>query len=181
VPVDARRQVVRRGEEGRQIDPVRLVAAGLIAVRPGTLGAAPEQGHGAAGVPPVRVGQADGDLGEPLPQVALAGPCGLPRRLEDLMGVERAARAQQLAGQPGRVRPGKREVLGHLRLAALAAAQRPSQPVTRARVPRPAGVIAVPSHRSGSGSASQPRSSVPKASGRSSCGKCPAPSITCHR
>jgi len=35
--------------------------------------------------------------------------------------------------------------------------------------------------RSGSWSASQPRSSVSNASGRSSWGKCPAPSITCQR
>ena len=85
--------------------------------------------------------------------------------------MKRAPRAHQLVGQPGRVRPGEREVVGDARLVGIGGAvtvERSSQRVTRARVPRSAGGIAIPPHRSGSGSASQPRSSVLKTSGRSS-------------
>ncbi len=55
------------------------------------------------------------------------------------------------------------------------------QGVAGPRVPRSAGRVAVPRQRSGSGSASQPSSSVSRISGRSSCGKWPAPSITRQR
>ena len=147
---------------------------GLVLVHADPLGAAPEQGHGPAGIAPLRVRQPDRDLGQSLPQVAFTGRAGLPRCLEDLVRVKRAPRAQQLVGQPGRVRPGEREVVGGERLAGVGGAvavERPSQRVTRARVPRSAGGIAIPAHRSGSGSASQPRNSVPKISGRSSWGK----------
>ena len=107
----------------------------------------------------------------------------LPGRLEDLVRVERAAFAEQLVGEPGRVGPGDREIVGHPGLAGFGrgAVQRASQGVAGPRVPRPAGRVAVPRQRSGSGSASQPSSSVSRISGRSSCGKWPAPSITRQR
>ena len=96
--------------------------------------------------------------------------------------MKRAPGAQQLIGQGRRVRPGQHEVVGNpLFPGALADLQRPSQPVPWPGVARPSGRIAIARHRSGSGSASQPRSSVSKTSGRSSCGKCPAPSISRHR
>jgi hypothetical protein len=63
------------------------------------------------------VRQPHGHLGEPLPQVTLMGRAGLPRRLEDLVRVKRAAGPQQLVGQPGRVRPGQREIVGNPGLA----------------------------------------------------------------
>ena len=97
--------------------------------------------------------------------------------------MERAAFSEQLIGEPGRVGPGDREIVGNPGLAGrgLGAVQRASQPVAGSRVPWSAGRIAVPRQRSGSGSASQPSSSVSKTSGRSSCGKWPAPSITRQR
>jgi len=187
MPFDARRQVVRRREEGRDIHPVRMITvgrrAGLILVRADPQGTPAEQRDGTTGIAAVRVRQPDRDLGESLPQVAFAGRRGLPRRLEDLVRVKRASRAQQLVGQPGRVRAGQREVVRNPGFAGrgLLMAEWSAQRIARAGVPRPASQITIPPHRSGSGSASQPRSSVSKASGRSSCGKCPAPSITCHR
>ena len=162
--------------------PVRL-ALGLVLVRADALGAPAEQGDRAAGIAPAGVGQPDRDLGQALPQVTLARRGGLPGRLEDLVRVERAAFSEQLIGEPGRVGPGDREIVGNPGLAGrgLGAVQRASQPVAGSRVPWSAGRIAVPRQRSGSGSASQPSSSVSRTSGRSSCGKWPAPSITRQR
>jgi hypothetical protein len=51
---------------------------------------APQQAYGSASIAAQRVGQADGDLRQALPQVALARRRGLPGRLEHLMRVERA-------------------------------------------------------------------------------------------
>jgi hypothetical protein len=91
----------------------------LALVRTGPLAAAPQQRHRAAGIAAVGVCQPDRHLSEPLPQVTLAGRPGLPRRLEDLVRVKRAAGAQQLVGQPGRVRPGEAEIVGNRGLAGL--------------------------------------------------------------
>ena len=84
----------------------------LIAVRADAQRAPPQQRDGAAGIAPVRVRQPHRDLREPLPQVAFARRARFPRRLEHLVRVKRASRPQQLIGQPGRVRPGEREVAG---------------------------------------------------------------------
>jgi len=97
------------------------------------------------------------------------------------MRVKRAPGAQQLIGEPGGVRSGEGEFVRDRGQAGLRAGERTSECVPGARVPRLARRVAIPAQRSGSGSASQPKSSVPKASGRSSCGKCPAPSITRQR
>ena len=71
--------------------------------------------------------QPDRDLGEALPQVALVGWARFPGRLEDLVRVKRASGAQQLIGQPGRVRPGEREIVGNPGFAgAIRAVERPS-------------------------------------------------------
>ena len=150
-----------------------LAWLGLVLVRADALGAPPEQGDRAAGVAPAGVGQPDRDLGQALPQIALAGRGGLPGRLEDLVRVERAALPEQLVGEPGRVGPGDREIVGNRCLAVLglSAAQGASQGVAGPRVPWPAGRVAVSRQRSGSGSASQPSNSVSRISGRSSCGK----------
>ena len=160
-----------------------LVWLGLVLVRANALCAPPEQGDRAAGVAPASVGQPDRDLGQALPQIALARRGRLPGRLEDLVRVERASLAEQLVGEAGRVGPGDREIIGNRCLAGLGlgAVQRTSKGVAGPRVPRPAGRIAVSRQRSGSGSASQPSSSVSRTSGRSSCGKWPAPSITRQR
>ncbi len=148
-------------------------ARGLRLVRADALGAPGQQRDGALGVAPVRVRQPDRDLGQPLPQVTLGRRSGLPRGLQDLVGVERASRPQHLVGQPGRLRAGQRQVIGHAFPGVpgpLYGVERTPERVAGPRVPRPASRIAVPRHRSGSGSASHPRNSVSNASGRSSCG-----------
>ena len=90
---------------------------GPVLVGADTLGASPEQRYGTAGIAAVSVRQADRDLGESLPQVALERRRGLPRRLEDLVRVKREPGAQQLVGQSGRVGPGQREIVRNARLA----------------------------------------------------------------
>ena len=120
----------------------------MILVRLDALGAAAEQGDGAAGVAPAGVREADRDLSQALPEFALARRPGLPGRLEDLVRVERAAIADQPVGQDGGVAAGDDEVVGYpvnLVLAGIGAllagvtGQRASQAVAGACVPRPAG------------------------------------------
>ena len=65
----------------------------------------------------MRVRQPDRDLWQGLAQVAFARRGGLPRRLEDLVRVERAPGAQQLVGQGGRVGPGQHEIVRNERFA----------------------------------------------------------------
>ena len=77
--------------------------------------------------------------------------------------------AQQLVGHGGRSGPASTRPSGIRRPRRLGL-QRPPQCVPGPRVTRPPGGIPIACHRSGSGSASQPRSSVSKASGRCSSG-----------
>ena len=147
-------------------------------------GAAAQQGDRAAGVAAAGVGQADRDLREAPPELAVRGRGRLPGGLEDLVGVERVALGQQPAAELGRLGRGDHQVVGDARHV-LGARRRPGERaaelVARPRVPRPAARVPVPRgsaglarraarHRSGSGSASQPRSSESNSSGRSSCG-----------
>ena len=107
--LDPRRQVVRGGQDGRDVHAVRLGSRrgdGLFLVRADALGAPAEQRDRAAGVAAAGVGQPDRDLGQALPQVALARPGRFPGRLEDLVRVERASGPEQLIGERGRVAPG---------------------------------------------------------------------------
>jgi hypothetical protein len=52
------------------------------------IGAALEQASPADGVPAGQVGEADRELGQPLPEVALGVRRGFPGRLEYLVGVK---------------------------------------------------------------------------------------------
>ncbi len=164
LPFDAHGQIVAGRQYGRDIDAERMVVPALdrrlslIAVPADPIGAPPEQRDRAAGIAPVRVREPDGDLGEALPEIAFGGRSGLPRRLEDLVGVKRASSAQQLIREPGRVRAGQGEVVRDHGLAGVRVRvrQRTPERVAGARVPRPARRVAIPAQRSGSGSASQP-------------------------
>jgi hypothetical protein len=105
--------------------------------------ATPEQARGTASVPPPRVRQADSELSQSLPQVALGRRSGLPRRLKHLVGVERAIGVDQLlSGRQGFQRR-KGPVVGW-RLAGCVSGQRPAERVARPRIPRPPGSIAIP-------------------------------------
>jgi hypothetical protein len=71
-------------------------AAGRVASH--AVSATPQQAYGAASIAAQRVGQADGDLCQALPQVALARRCGLPGRLKHLVRVERPIAVNQFLG-----------------------------------------------------------------------------------
>ena len=138
----------RGGQDGRDVHAVRMVPfgpgrrLGPVLVRADALGAPAEQGDRAAGVAPAGVGQPDRDLGQALPQIAVARRRRLPGRLEDLVRVERAAFAEQLIGEPGRVGPVIARSSGTRAWSASAAARssgRPSASRGRAFRGRPAG------------------------------------------
>ena len=84
---------------GNGPDLLDVDAVGMLVVAD-PLGAATEQGDGATGVAAVRVGQADGDLGQALPQIAFCRWAGLPGRFQDFMRVEWAAGPKQFVGEP---------------------------------------------------------------------------------
>src|SRR5215469_15785017 len=87
--------------------------------------------------------EADGKLGQTLPQVTLAWLGALPGRLEYLVGVKGPAIVDQLLR--GRERPGRGDIeaIGQDRIAGGISGQRSSEGVTWPRVPGPAGRVAV--------------------------------------
>jgi hypothetical protein len=85
-------QRVRGGPDRGDVEAV------TVRVSLDAFGAAAEEGGRATRVAAVGVGQADSDLGQALPQIALVVRTLLPRRFENLMGVERAAGPKQVLG-----------------------------------------------------------------------------------
>lgn len=123
VLLDTGCEILGGGQHGREVHAVRMrVTTGRTRATGGAdaLGAATEQGDGAAGVAPAGVRQADRDLGQALPQVALVRRSGLPGRLEDLVRVEGAAVAEQAVGEDGGIAAGDDEVVGNPVLAGVA-------------------------------------------------------------
>jgi len=161
---------------------------------------APEQGNRAAAVSAPGMGQADRDLSQALPEIALVIWAGLPHRLEYLVGVERPALVNEALREQDRFARFQAQIIGHRRLAGRVLVQGPAEAVPRPGVLRSAcgipiavrarsaarGVVGAAIsggglHRSGSGSSSHDRSSRSNLSGTSSCGKWPAPSMSRHR
>ena len=100
------------------------------------------------------------------------------------MRVKRPAGIEQALGHAERLLRRDRQIVGDALFPGLAAGQRAPEGVAGPGVARPPGRVTVAGlagHRSGSGSASQWHSSPVKRSDCSSCGKCPAPSISRHR
>ena len=185
-------QLGHRPGEGRRVDPVR--ARGRIASD--TERAPAQQGHRAPDVSPLGMRQAHRNLGQPPPQAALTGRCRTPGRLEHLVSMKRPAGIKVALRSVESLGGSQVRIVGRSRLASGLAVQRAPELVARPGIPGPASGVPVPlhlvplrlvlllsrrAHRSGSGSASQARSSASKRSGRSSCGKCPAPSRRRHR
>src|SRR5690606_39007739 len=139
-----------------------------------------EQRHRTAPVAALPLAPPRADLPPALPLVALLLRSALPPALERLGGVERQALLQEPAAVGERLVRRRRVVVGHSRHARRPVRQGTAERVTRPGVARTALGISV-SHRSGSGSLSQPSSSVSNTSGISSCGKWPAPSKSRHR
>lgn len=99
---------------------------------------AAQQGGRAAGVATREMGQPDGELGQALPQGALAGVRGLPRGLEHLVGMERPAGVEQALRLEERLARGEDEIVRDARDAGRPARERTTQTVPRAVVARPA-------------------------------------------
>jgi len=76
------------------------------------VGAAPEQCHRPSRVSPAGVRESDGDLGQTSPQFPVGSGRGLPRGLENLVGVERAAFGEQAAAKRYGLVRGHRQVIG---------------------------------------------------------------------
>src|SRR5215469_16134106 len=87
--------------------------------------------------------EADGKLGQTLPQVTLAWLGALPGRLEYLVGVKGPAIVDQLLRGRERAGRGDIEAIGQDRIAGGISGQRSSEGVTWPRVPGPAGRVAV--------------------------------------
>jgi hypothetical protein len=64
---------------------------------------APQKRDRPPAVAPVRVRKPDGNLRQPLPQVALLGRPGLPRSLKNLVRMKRPSRPQQPVRDPYRL------------------------------------------------------------------------------
>ena len=105
--------------------------------------ATPQQSSGTPSVPAQRVRQADGQLSQSLPQVALGWRRGLPGRLKHLVRVERAVGVNQLLGSRQRFQRWPGPVVG-LRLADCFPGQRAAECIARPRIPRPPGGISIP-------------------------------------
>lgn len=118
----------------------------------------------------------DGQLSQRPPKIALLVRTRLPARLQDLVGVERAVFVQETPRLPESLLRAEEKVVRRRGDALCAAGER-----TAVRVPWPGATgtaLAVPVslvHRD-----SHERSSSLKVFWRSSCGKCPAASMSVH-
>jgi hypothetical protein len=80
----------RAEADGGQVDAVRVSLVG-----PGALDAAPQQRDGAARIASARMGQADGELRQALPQIAFGRWALFPSIFKDFMSMKRPACLQQ--------------------------------------------------------------------------------------
>lgn len=92
---------------------------------------APEQRDGTVPVATLRMGDADGQLGETAPKLAVAGGGGFPPCLENLVRAEGAARPEQLLGDIEGLDRRKRRGVGFD--GSGPAWQRPSERIARSR------------------------------------------------
>jgi len=140
VLLDAYDQSPRPGDEPGRVNAVGGPAG--VALYP--VCRAPQQLCRPDRIAPTRVGEAHGDLGQTPPQFTLVVGRGLPRALQHLVRLERAARIEELLRLRERVRRPEREVVGHALDPRGAARQRPTQLVPRPAAPRPSGAVPVP-------------------------------------
>jgi hypothetical protein len=138
VPLDVRRKFRRRQPQASHVDAMRTGAR----VARQAVSATPQQARGTASIAAQRVRKADGELGQSLPQVALARRRGFPRRLKHLVRVERAIGVNQFLGGCQRLQRRPGPVVGW-RLADCIPGQRAAKCVPRPRIPRPPGGIAI--------------------------------------
>ena len=117
--------------------------AATVAAHP--VGRPPQQGDRSAPVAALQMGDPDGQLGQPAPQLALLGRGLFPGRFQYLMGLERPPRLEQPLGL-GQGRAGRERRLGYWFDAGEPAGQWPSEFVSRTGVAGPPAAIAVTWH-----------------------------------
>ena len=127
------------GDQAGKVEIVRRVRR--VGLDP--LDAPAEQRDRAPGVVTLQMGEADRELRQALPHVALRGLGGLPRRLEHLVRLERKALVQQSLGLAHGLVRGEDEIVGHPVDADGAVWQRAAAGVPRSRVAGPAGRVTV--------------------------------------
>gem|GEM_PF-2309902 len=133
-------QSLRPAVQSRDIDAVwRAFGIGT-----DPLSATPQQGRGSDIVPAHRMGQTDGKLREPLPEVALVGGSRLPGGLKDLMGMERAALVQQPLSLAQALVRGQDKLVRHARNSRLSTRKRPAKAITGPGIARATELVAFP-------------------------------------
>ncbi len=108
-----------------------------------------QQRHGAAGVSPLQVGETDGQLGQPPPQLPLLVRRGLPRGLEHLVGLEREPGVEQALRLAHRLGRRALRVVGDGFDTRGASGERPAGGIARAGVAGASGAVPVPSGAGG--------------------------------
>ncbi|CAA9313590.1 MAG: hypothetical protein AVDCRST_MAG48-2229 [uncultured Friedmanniella sp.] len=108
---------------------------------------APQQRRRPGRIAAEQVGPAHGELGEPLPEVALGLRRRLPAGLQDLVGVERHPGVEQPLGLGERREGRQHQVVRHPGHADGPPGQWPSEPVPRPRVARPPLLVPLPLRR----------------------------------
>jgi len=137
-PIDVRGKLHSRQPQPSHVDAMR---AGARVARQ-AVSAAPQQARGTASIAAECVRQANGDLSQSLPQVALARRRRFPGCLKHLMRVKREIGVNQILGSCQRFQGRPGPVVGW-RLAGCIPGQRPAEFVARSRVPRPPGCISI--------------------------------------
>jgi hypothetical protein len=127
-------------EQSRYVNIVRR----YVGVARDAVSATPEQGRGSDLVPAQRMGQTDGKLREPLPEVALVGWSRLPGGLKDLMGMERTAFVQQPLSLAQALVRRKDKLVRHPRDSGVSTRKRPAKRITRPGIARAAELVAFP-------------------------------------
>ena len=126
------------GEAGDVQSVRRLASVGIYPVC-----AAAQQRHRALRVAPLHVGQADRELGQSLPQLAMLPRSGLPYCLEYLVRVEGVAIVDQPLGLPDRVVRAEHDILSNPLNPSRTVRQRPAQAVSGTGVAGPPARIPI--------------------------------------
>jgi hypothetical protein len=104
--------------------------------------ATPEQGRGSDIVPTQGMGEPDGKLCEPLPEVALVDGSCLPGGLEDLMGMEGTAFVQQALSFAQALVRRKDKLVRHARNSGVSTRKRPAKRITGPGIARATELVA---------------------------------------
>ena len=135
------RVLTRAGNDRRQVEPVRGTIARVVLFKSGYTPL--EEPDSAGAVPAGGMREADTDLREALPQVALFARTSLPAGLEDLMRSKGPTFSHQIPSQVQGLRRWQWLLRNRLD-AGRPVGQRPAKSITRSLLTRATGGVAVP-------------------------------------